>query len=69
MIIRLIYAYSPCLIIAVYTHLMLSYNGELGTELKLWPLWNSSNGGGGGDDIQLIVIHGNFGIGLIWEQH
>lgn len=55
-IIRLIYAYSPCLIIAVYTHLMLSYNGELGTELKLWPLWSSSNGGGGGDDdIQLIV--------------
>ena len=34
---------------------MLSYNGELGTELKLWPLWSSSNGGGGDDDIQLIV--------------
>ncbi|CAK9437030.1 uncharacterized protein LODBEIA_P14920 [Lodderomyces beijingensis] len=40
-IIRLIYAYSPCLIIAVYTHLMLSYSGELGTELQLWPLWGS----------------------------
>lgn len=35
-IIKLIYAYSPCIIISVYTHLMMSYNGELGTELKLW---------------------------------
>ncbi|KAL6454629.1 ICE2 Protein ICE2 [Candida maltosa Xu316] len=50
-IIRLIYAYAPCLIIAVYTHLMLSYNGELGTELKLWPIWTSSNN----DDFQIIV--------------
>ena len=63
-IIRLIYAYSPCLIIAVYTHLMLSYNGELGTELKLWPLWSTSsssssnsnsNSNGWDNDIQLIV--------------
>lgn len=38
-IIRLIYAYSPCIIIAVYTHLMMLYNGELGTELKLWGFW------------------------------
>lgn len=37
--IRLIYAYSPCIIIAVYTHLMLLYNGELGTELVLWGWW------------------------------
>ncbi|KAI3406051.2 hypothetical protein KGF56_001270 [Candida oxycetoniae] len=42
-IIRLIYAYSPCLIIAVYTHLMLSYTGELGTQLTIWPLWGSSS--------------------------
>ncbi|KAI5962353.1 uncharacterized protein KGF55_003429 [Candida pseudojiufengensis] len=41
-IIRLIYAYSPCLIIAVYSHLMLSYIGELGTELQIWPLWGVS---------------------------
>lgn len=42
-IIRLIYAYSPCLIIAVYTHLMLSYTGELGTELQIWPIWGLSS--------------------------
>ncbi|PVH13460.1 uncharacterized protein CXQ87_001565 [Candidozyma duobushaemuli] len=40
--ISLIYAYSPCIIIAVYTHMMLSYNGELGTELKLWGWWASA---------------------------
>lgn len=50
-IITLIYAYSPCIIIAVYTHLMLLYNGELGTELKLWGWWPSSS-----DDL-VIVVH------------
>lgn len=40
--IRLIYAYSPCIIIAVYTHMMLLYNGELGSELKLWGWWASA---------------------------
>lgn len=38
-VIRLIYAYSPCIIIAVYTHLMLLYSGELGSELRLWGWW------------------------------
>lgn len=47
---RLIYAYSPCIIIAVYTHLMLLYNGELGTEMKLWGWW-----AGAPDDIVIIV--------------
>ncbi|KAK6464394.1 ICE2-domain-containing protein [Scheffersomyces coipomensis] len=42
-IIKLIYAYSPCIIIAVYTHLMLSYNGELGTELKLWGFFDNAS--------------------------
>ncbi|KAK6202941.1 ICE2-domain-containing protein [Scheffersomyces amazonensis] len=42
-IIRLIYAYSPCIIISVYTHLMLSYTGELGTELKLWGFFSSDD--------------------------
>ncbi|CAI5756054.1 unnamed protein product [Candida verbasci] len=51
-IIRLIYAYSPCLIIAVYTHLMLSYIGELGTELKIWPLINSN---GNNNGVEIIV--------------
>lgn len=41
-IIRLIYAYSPCLIIAVYTHLMMLYKGELGTELVIWGFWHSA---------------------------
>ncbi|CCG23161.1 Ice2 protein [Candida orthopsilosis Co 90-125] len=40
--IRLIYAYSPCLVIAVYTHLMLSYIGELGVELQVWPLYGNT---------------------------
>lgn len=41
-VINLIYAYSPCLIIAVYTHLMMLYRGQLGTELTLWGWWDSS---------------------------
>lgn len=41
-VIRLIYAYSPCIIIAVYTHLMLLYSGELGTELRLWGWWTDA---------------------------
>ncbi|RLV91052.1 Protein ICE2 [Spathaspora sp. JA1] len=49
--IRIIYAYAPCLIIAVYTHLMLSYIGELGTELQLWPIWGESNSS------ELIIVH------------
>lgn len=38
-IMKLIYAYSPCIIIAVYTHLMLRYSGDLGDNWKInW--WN-----------------------------
>lgn len=48
-IISLIYAYSPCIVIAVYTHLMLLYSGELGTELKIWGFFSSS--------AVLIVVH------------
>ncbi|ODV81226.1 ICE2-domain-containing protein [Suhomyces tanzawaensis NRRL Y-17324] len=48
-IIRLIYAYSPCIIIAVYTHLMMLYNGQLGTEMKIWGFWSSPD--------FLIVVH------------
>lgn len=54
-IIRLIYAYAPILIIAVYTHLMLSYNGELGTELQLWPIWNSATSNS--QDTFQIIVH------------
>lgn len=50
-VLRLIYAYSPCIIIAVYTHLMLLYGGELGTELKLWGWW------AGAQPESVIVVH------------
>lgn len=42
-VLRLIYAFLPCIIIAVYTHLMLLYNGELGTELPLWGWWSGGS--------------------------
>lgn len=42
-ILKLIYAYSPCFIIFAYTHLMMQYSGQLGTELKLWGFWESSD--------------------------
>lgn len=48
-IVRLIYSYSPCIVIAVYTHLMMLYKGELGTELKIWGWWSPNS------DIQVIV--------------
>lgn len=35
-IVSILYAYAPCIVIAVYTHLMLSYTGDLGTGLFLW---------------------------------
>lgn len=49
-VVRWIYAYSPCIIIPVYTHLMLLYSGELGTELKLWGWWANAP-----DDVVLVV--------------
>lgn len=50
-ILRLIYAYSPCIIIAVYTHLMLLYKGELGNELKLWGWW------AGASEDSILTVH------------
>lgn len=44
-IMRLIYAYSPCIIIAVYTNLMFVYSGESSTDLKIF-WWN---------DLEIIV--------------
>lgn len=49
--IRLIYAYSPCIIIAVYTHLMLLYKGELGSELVLWGWWP------GAAESNVVIVH------------
>ncbi|SGZ49099.1 CIC11C00000006057 [Sungouiella intermedia] len=48
---KLIYAYSPCIVIAVYTHLMLLYSGELGNELVLWGWWN------GAPKDSIVVVH------------
>ncbi|KAG7194393.1 uncharacterized protein KQ657_004606 [Scheffersomyces spartinae] len=42
-LLKFVYAYSPCIIIAVYTHLMMQYSGELGKELKIWTPWKSAN--------------------------
>ena len=33
---KIIYLYSPCILIAMYTHLVLQYSGELKSELCLW---------------------------------
>lgn len=37
---RLIYLYSPCIIIAVYTNLMIQYNDELDTQNHFWNWLN-----------------------------
>ncbi|EGV60710.1 ICE2-domain-containing protein [Yamadazyma tenuis ATCC 10573] len=51
-IVRLIYSYSPCIIIPVYTHLLMSYHGELATHLKFWDVFGS-----GGSSIVQLPIH------------
>ncbi|AGO11578.1 AaceriADL208Wp [[Ashbya] aceris (nom. inval.)] len=33
---RIIYWYSPCIVIAMYTHMILRYSGELNNELCIW---------------------------------
>lgn len=33
---KLIYWYSPCIVIAMYTHLILRYSGELNNDLCIW---------------------------------
>jgi hypothetical protein len=38
---KIIYAFSPCIIIAVYTHLMMQYSNELDSELCVWGWWLS----------------------------
>ncbi|CCF60200.1 hypothetical protein KAFR_0J01330 [Kazachstania africana CBS 2517] len=35
-IMKVLYWYSPCILIAMYTHLILQYSGELKRELYLW---------------------------------
>lgn len=45
-IMNVLYWYSPCILIAMYTHLILQYSGELNRDLCLWgcnPSWFSLN--------------------------
>ncbi len=52
---RLIYLFSPCIIIAVYTHLMMQYSNELDEELCIWGWWIDQAKNNGGDQVQIIV--------------
>lgn len=38
-VVRLIYSFSPCIIIPVYTHLLMLYNQELASHLKVWNMF------------------------------
>lgn len=40
---KIIYAFSPCIVIAVYTHLMMQYSNELEEELCIWNCWSFNN--------------------------
>lgn len=51
---KLIYLFSPCIIIAVYTHLMMQYSNELGQELCIWGWWYE-NKNLNDDQVQIIV--------------
>ncbi|GAV56031.1 hypothetical protein ZYGR_0AZ02030 [Zygosaccharomyces rouxii] len=45
-IMNVLYWYSPCILIAMYTHLILQYSGELNRDLCLWgcnSMWFSLN--------------------------
>lgn len=44
-VMKLIYWYSPCILIAIYAHLILQYSGELKNDLCLWNCnWFQQNG-------------------------
>ncbi|SCV05388.1 LANO_0H06392g1_1 [Lachancea nothofagi CBS 11611] len=40
---RMLYLYSPCIVIAMYTHLILQYSGQISNDLCLWGCfpWSS----------------------------
>ncbi|SCU88611.1 LADA_0E11144g1_1 [Lachancea dasiensis] len=40
---RVLYLYSPCIVIAMYTHLILQYSGQISNDLCLWGCfpWSS----------------------------
>lgn len=39
---KVIYAFSPCIVIAVYTHLMMQYSNELEQELCIWNCYGEN---------------------------
>lgn len=41
-IVTLIYSYSPCIIIPVYTHLLMLYYGQLADHLRIWGVFSST---------------------------
>ncbi|KAH3667890.1 hypothetical protein WICMUC_005168 [Wickerhamomyces mucosus] len=44
-IMRYVYAFSPCVVIAIYTHLMMQYSNELDEEFIVWGWWNLEDHG------------------------
>ncbi|KAH3684820.1 hypothetical protein WICPIJ_004215 [Wickerhamomyces pijperi] len=36
---KYLYAFAPCMVIAIYTHLMMQYSNELDSELCIWGWW------------------------------
>lgn len=56
-VMQLIYWYSPCILIAMYAHLILQYSGELKNDLCLWnSTWFTPNNNGNVVDNANIVI-------------
>lgn len=46
---KYVYAFSPCMVIAIYTHLMMQYSNELDSELCIWGWWEQV------EDLRVIV--------------
>lgn len=57
-ILKLLYWYSPCVLIAMYTHLILQYSGELKRELCLWGC--TSNWFGSKDQPRIVTDSWSF---------
>lgn len=63
-IMNLLYWYSPCILIAMYTHLILQYSGELNRDLCLWgcnSLWPFAT------SPKIVVDSWGFGTGAIFS--
>lgn len=55
-IMKLIYWYSPCILIAMYAHLILQYSGELKNELCLWNCNYFSNLENANNENEMIIV-------------